>query len=145
MTSNTEKIPVQGKKPSIKSLELQKAGIKLFAETPESLNNAAKTLVALAIPILTAYAGLFAFFEINEKIDSPYIFSCIMVVWLLSIIFGILAFMPFGGQIDINCITDIETALYKISNRKQRFLYLGFAFFIIFLLLSTCLLWFGTS
>ncbi len=137
---------IQCRKPSIKSLELQKAGIELLTGSPKSLDDAAKALVVLETSLLTAYVSLFTFFKINEKLDLSHISKYLIVIlfiWLLSIVFSVLAFAPFKGKIDLNCVTEIEETLYKISNRKQKYLLIGFAFFILFILLSLCVLWFG--
>jgi hypothetical protein len=146
MKSNIERVMVHGRKPSVKNLELQKAGIKLFAGSLESFDNAAKNLVALAALLLTAYMGIFTFFKINEKMNSPYILGLLIIIlfiWLLSVVFSVLAFTPFRGEIDLNCVTEIENSLYNISNRKRKFLLIGFILFIVFILLSISLLWFG--
>jgi len=148
MKSNTEKIIVQGKEPSVKSLELQKVGIKLFAESLDSLDNAAKNLIVLATSLLTVYMGLFTFFKINEKTNSQHNLYClilILFIWLLCIVFSVLAFAPFKGKIDLNCVTEIEDILYKISDRKWKYLLIGFVLFIVFILSSICLLWFAMS
>jgi len=139
---------IQSRKPSIKSLELQKAGIELFTGSPKSLDDAAKALMVLETSLLTAYIGIFTFFKINEKLNLPHITEFLIIIlfmWLLSIICSVLAFAPFNGKIDLNCVTEIEDTLYKISNRKQKYLLTGFILFIIFILLSIGVLWFGSQ
>lgn len=139
---------IRCKKASIKSLELQKAGIELFTGSIKSLDDAAKALVVLETSLLSAYMGIFTFFKINEKLNSPYINEYLIIIlsmWLLSVICSSLAFAPFKGKIDLNCVTEIEEALYNISNRKQKYLLIGFILFIASILLSIGVLWFGSQ
>jgi hypothetical protein len=148
MKSSTEIPTFQGKKPSFVGLELQKAGIKLFAGSIDSLDNAARNLVGLTTTLLPIYMGILSFFKINGRVDSPFIsyyLLIILFIWLLSVVFSALAFIPFKDKIDLNCITEIEDTLYKILNRKQKCLLAGFVLFIVFNLLSISLLWFGVS
>jgi hypothetical protein len=148
MNLNTETGVVQGKPPSTKSLELQKAAINLSINSIESLDNAARNLVPLVVSLLTVYLGVFTFFKINEKLNYPYISYYLMatiLVWLISVVFSILATMPFKGKMDINCVTEIEDTLYKISTRKWRYLFIGYLFLIFFIILSVGLLWLGLS
>ncbi len=148
MISSTETPIVQGKKPSVVGLELQKAGIKLFAGSIDSLDNAARSLVGFTTTLLPIYMGILSFFKVNGKIDSPYILYYLLIIlfiWLLSVVCSALAFIPFKDKIDLNCITEIEDILYKIIDRKQKCLLAGFVLFIIFILLSISLLWFSVS
>jgi len=138
---------IQCRKPSIKSLELQKAGIELFTGSIKSLDDAAKALVVLETSLLTAYMGIFTFFKINEKLNSSHIneyLIIILLIWLLSVICSSLAFAPFKDKIDLNCVTEIEEVLYKISDRKKKYLLIGFILFIASILLSIGVLWFGS-
>ena len=104
-------------------------------------------LVVLETSLLTAYIGIFTFFKINEKLNSSHIneyLIIILLIWLLSVICSSLAFAPFKDKIDLNCVTEIEEVLYKISDRKQRYLLIGFILFIASILLSIGVLWFGS-
>ena len=148
MKSSTEIPTFQGKKPSFVGLELQKAGIKLFAGSIDSLDNAARNLVGLTTTLLPIYMGILSFFKINGRVDSScisYYLLIIIFIWLLGVVFSALAFIPFKDKIDLNCITEIEDTLYKILNRKQKCLLAGFVLFIVFNLLFISLLWFGVS
>lgn len=148
MQSSTEIPTFQGKKPSAVGLELQKVGIKLFAESIDSLDNAARGLVGITTTLLPIYMGILSFFKVNGRIDSPYILYYLLTiffVWLLSVVFSAMAFIPIKDKIDLNCITEIEDTLYKILDRKQKCLLAGFVLFIAFILLSTSLLWFSVS
>jgi hypothetical protein len=138
----------KGKKPSSKSLALQKAGIELFVKSPASLENAAKTLIALELSLLTAYISLFTFFKINTNSVILYInlyISAVLVIWFISMFSSALAFIPSEKSFDLNCITEIEKTIYAISKRKRKYLSIGFVFFIAFNMGSFCILWFGSE
>jgi len=148
MKSNTEVVPIQGRKSSIKSLELQKAGVELFTGSLKSLEDSAKALLVLEPSLLTAYMGVLVFFKVNEMLEAQYITEGIIIIlftWLLSVVYTFLAFAPSEGQFDLNCVSEIEETLYNLSDRKQKCLRRGFGFFIAFILLSIGILWFGTT
>jgi hypothetical protein len=148
MTSKA--IRVQGEEPSEEDMKWLSYGRKLFEESPNVLDENAKSFVTLGSTLLTVYTGALALFKFNEVLNRPWYNLVIMALpiflWLLSISFN--AYVQFPGRYEFarDSPTDLMKIPGLISKKKYFRLKIGAIFFILALGASSfSILWLGNQ
>lgn len=143
-------IKIKGKKPTAADLEWISYGRKILKESPQFLDENAKSMVALGSSLLAVYTGALTLLNFNEKFDlksEERIFLLIPIIfWLISISFNAYVYFPRRYAFAENMPDEIKKAQKEISKTKHFRLKIGAIFFIIALGISSfCILWLGNQ
>ncbi|GAB6264769.1 MAG: hypothetical protein STSR0001_02130 [Methanothrix sp.] len=121
----------------------------MIQESPNVLDEAAKSFLTLGSSLLTVYTGALALFKLNERASDllDWVVICTpIVLWLLCI--SSLAWVYFPNRLRFNSRSpsDIENVTVDVSRKKSRRLKIGSVLFVIALALtSTSILWLGAQ
>jgi hypothetical protein len=143
-------IKIKGKKPIASDLEWISYGRQILKESPQVLDENAKSMVALGSSLLAVYTGALALLNFNEKFDlksEERIFLLLpIIIWLISISFNAYVYFPRRYAFAENMPNEIKKAQKEISRTKHFRLKIGAIFFIAALGLSSfCILWLGNQ
>jgi len=121
----------------------------MIQESPNVLDEAAKSFLTLGSSLLTVYTGALALFKLNERASDLFDWTVIcipIVLWLLCI--SSLAWVYFPNRLRFNARSpsDIAIVTMDVSRNKRHRLKIGSVLFVIALALtSTSILWLGAQ
>ena len=123
-------------------------GRKLLEESPEVLDEDAKSLVALGSSLLTVYTGALALFKFVETLISSGIYLAVMsipiILWLLCISFSAYVYFPGRYQFNKDSPDSVINTAEKIGRKKYSRLKIAAILFIFALGSSSfSILWLG--
>ena len=142
-------MPIVGQEPYEEDIEWLKYGRQMIQESPNVLDEAAKSFLTLGSSLLTVYTGALALFKLNERAPDllDWVVICTpIILWLLCI--SSLAWVYFPNRLRFNSRSpsDIENVTVDVSRKKSRRLKIGSVLFVIALALtSTSILWLGAQ
>jgi hypothetical protein len=142
-------MPIVGQEPYEEDIEWLKYGRQMIQESPNVLDEAAKSFLTLGSSLLTVYTGALALFKLNERASDLFDWVVIctpIVLWLLCI--SSLAWVYFPNRLRFNARSpsDIAIVTLDVSRNKRHRLKIGSVLFVIALALtSTSILWLGAQ
>ncbi len=142
-------MPIVGQEPYEEDIEWLKYGRQMIQESPNVLDEAAKSFLTLGSSLLTVYTGALALFKLNERASDLFDWVVIctpIVLWLLCI--SSLAWVYFPNRLRFNARSpsDIAIVTMDVSRNKRHRLKIGSVLFVIALALtSTSILWLGAQ
>jgi hypothetical protein len=142
-------MPIVGEEPYEDDIEWLKYGRQMIQESPNVLDEAAKSFLTLGSSLLTVYTGALALFKLNERASDLFDWVVIctpIVLWLLCI--SSLAWVYFPNRLRFNARSpsDIAIVTMDVSRNKRHRLKIGSVLFVIALALtSTSILWLGAQ
>ena len=118
---------------------------KIVSESITSTEEAARQLIAVNSLLEAIYFHAVTFSDVklrlSGEIDIAIIYLAPVTMWLLSLIFAVLAQIPRIYQININSSSDSKERFIEIVSRKHRMLKISEVFLIAsFLVLFTALM-----
>lgn len=142
-------MPIVGQEPYEEDIEWLKYGRQMIQESPNVLDEAAKSFLTLGSSLLTVYTGALALFKLNER--APDLFDWVVictpiVLWLLCI--SSLAWVYFPNRLRFNARSpsDIAIVTMDVSRKKSHRLKIGSVLFVMALAAtSISILWLGTG
>ena len=122
-------MPIDGQEPYEEDIEWLKYGRQMIQESPNILDEAAKSFLTLGSSLLTVYTGALALFKFNERASDllDWVVICTpIVLWLLCI--SSLAWVDFPNRLRFNSRSpsDIENVTVDVSRKKSRRLKIGY-------------------
>jgi len=142
-------MPIVGQEPYEEDIEWLKYGRQMIQESPNVLDEAAKSFLTLGSSLLTVYTGALALFKLNERASDllDWVVICTpIVLWLLCI--SSLAWVYFPNRLRFNdrSPSDIAIVTMDVSRKKSLRLKIGSVLFVVALALtSTSILWLGAQ
>jgi len=142
-------MPIVGQEPYEEDIEWLKYGRQMIQESPNVLDEAAKSFLTLGSSLLTVYTGALALFKLNERASDllDWVVICTpIVLWLLCI--SSLAWVYFPNRLRFNARSpsDIAIVTMDVSRNKRHRLKIGSVLFVMALAAtSVSLLWLGTG
>ena len=142
-------MPIVGEEPYEEDIEWLKYGRQMIQESPNVLDEAAKSFMTLGSSLLTVYTGALALFKLNERASDLFDWTVIcipIILWLLCI--SSLAWVYFPNRLRFNARSpsDIAIVTMDVSRNKRHRLKIGSVLFVIALALtSTSILWLGAQ
>lgn len=136
-----KKIQINGEEPTEEDNKWLEYGDRLLEESSKTLDEDAKSFVALGSSLLTVYTGALALFKFTERLDQSWenlaLMSIPIALWIVCIIFSAYVFFPGQYHFRRDCVTDIIEATKSISKNKYNRLKIGAILFIIALGISS--------
>jgi len=142
-------MPIDGQEPYEEDIEWLKYGRQMIQESPNILDEAAKSFLTLGSSLLTVYTGALALFKLNERAPDllDWVVICTpIILWLLCI--SSLAWVYFPNRLRFNdrSPSDIAIVTMDVSRKKSLRLKIGSVLFVVALALtSTSILWLGAQ
>jgi hypothetical protein len=142
-------MPIVGQEPYEEDIEWLKYGRQMIQESPNVLDEAAKSFLTLGSSLLTVYTGALALFKLNERASDllDWVVICTpIVLWLLCI--SSLAWVYFPNRLRFNAKSpsDIAIVTMDVSRNKRHRLKIGSILFVIALATtSASILWLGAQ
>jgi hypothetical protein len=142
-------MPIVGQEPYEEDIEWLKYGRQMIQESPNVLDEAAKSFLTLGSSLLTVYTGALALFKPNERASDllDWVVICTpIVLWLLCI--SSLAWVYFPNRLRFNAKSpsDIAIVTMDVSRKKSHRLKIGSILFVIALATtSASILWLGAQ
>lgn len=142
-------MPIVGQEPYEEDIEWLKYGRQMIQESPNVLDEAAKSFLTLGSSLLTVYTGALALFKLNERASDllDWVVICTpIVLWLLCI--SSLAWVYFPNRLRFNARSpsDIAIVTMDVSRNKRHRLKIGSVLFVMALAAtSISILWLGTG
>ncbi len=142
-------MPIDGQEPYEEDIEWLKYGRQMIQESPNILDEAAKSFLTLGSSLLTVYTGALALFKFNERASDllDWVVICTpIILWLLCI--SSLAWVYFPNRLRFNdrSPSDIAIVTMDVSRKKSLRLKIGSVLFVVALALtSTSILWLGAQ
>ena len=142
-------MPIVGEEPYEEDIEWLKYGRQMIQESPNVLDEAAKSFLTLGSSLLTVYAGALALFKFNERASDllDWVVICTpIVLWLLCI--SSLAWVYFPNRLRFNARSpsDIANVTMDVSRKKSLRLKIGSILFVMALAAtSISILWLGAG
>lgn len=115
-------MPIDGQEPYEEDIEWLKYGRQMIQESPNVLDEAAKSFLTLGSSLLTVYTGALALFKLNARASDllDWVLICTpIVLWLLCI--SSLAWVYFPNRLRFNAKSpsDIENLTVNVSRKKS--------------------------
>jgi len=135
-------MPIVGQEPYEEDIEWLKYGRQMIQESPNVLDEAAKSFLTLGSSLLTVYTGALALFKFNERASDllDWVVICTpIVLWLLC-------YFPNRLRFNARSPSDIAIVTMDVSRNKRHRLKIGSVLFVMALAAtSVSLLWLGTG
>ena len=142
-------MPIVGEEPYEEDIEWLKYGRQMIQESPNVLDEAAKSFMTLGSSLLTVYTGALALFKLNERASDLFDWTVIcipIILWLLCI--SSLAWVYFPNRLRFNARSpsDIANVTMDVSRKKSLRLKIGSILFVMALAAtSISILWLGAG
>jgi hypothetical protein len=144
-----DNMAIQGEEPFEEDLDWLKYGREMIQESPNILDEAAKSFLTLASTFLTVYTGALALFKFNERSHDLLSWLAIctpIILWLLCI--SSMAYVHFPDRLKFrkNRPSDIERVTMEVSRKKSFRLKVGLVLFVAALAAtSISIVWLGAQ
>jgi predicted membrane protein len=142
-------MPIVGEEPYEEDIEWLKYGRQMIQESPNVLDEAAKSFMTMGSSLLTVYTGALALFKLNERASDLFDWTVIcipIILWLLCI--SSLAWVYFPNRLRFNARSpsDIANVTMDVSRKKSLRLKIGSILFVMALAAtSISILWLGAG